>query len=161
MLNPHTALLVVDMQARYLIEVATDELMPLYKAFGRVLCAAVDRRAPIIVVEASQAEEPTVIYVRNIVGASHCRFTIRKTWTSAFKDTPLDRILRGLDVSQIVVTGLWAHACVTDTAWDGVQLGYRTTVAYDLIADHANFHKRDRNRSWLSQHTTYLDTLPL
>jgi gluconolactonase len=50
---------------------------------------------------------------------------------TAFHDTHLETILKGLGVDTIVITGAWTNFSVEHTARHGADAGYRTVVATD------------------------------
>lgn len=52
---------------------------------------------------------------------------------SAFYPTDLDFLLRNMGVKRLVLDGCMADCCVLNTAFDGSNLGYRVTVAQDLV----------------------------
>ena len=56
---------------------------------------------------------------------------IRKHRYSAFHATDLDMVLRGLGVSDVVVTGVTTEDCVHATARDAMFRNYRTSVVSD------------------------------
>ena len=58
-------------------------------------------------------------------------FMVRKTGGSGFGFTPLHRILRNLNVRNLLMTGGAVTGCVWATALDGVTLGYDVTVVGD------------------------------
>jgi nicotinamidase/pyrazinamidase len=61
-------------------------------------------------------------------------FTMRDPATGETIPTPLDALLRGQGVDEVVVTGLATDYCVKATALDAIALGYRTTLLGDGAA---------------------------
>jgi nicotinamidase-related amidase len=59
---------------------------------------------------------------------------LHKSTVSAFNSSSLDRVLRGLDVTSLVVTGVVTDGCVDSTARDASDLGYDCTIAEDGCA---------------------------
>lgn len=53
---------------------------------------------------------------------------------SSFYGTPLDSILRGLDIKQVVLAGVCTDICVLHTAVDAYNLGYQIQVPRDCVA---------------------------
>jgi nicotinamidase-related amidase len=51
-----------------------------------------------------------------------------KQRSSAFDSTSLDILLRSLDVERILLAGMATEMCVTQTAIDARELGYKVTV---------------------------------
>ena len=58
-------------------------------------------------------------------------FTIEKLRMNAFYGTKLDTLLRGLDVSTLVLTGAWTNMSIEHTARHAADAGYRVVVASD------------------------------
>lgn len=57
-----------------------------------------------------------------------------KTRYSSFHGTPLDSLLRGLDIKEVVLTGVCTDICVLHTAVDAYNLGYEITVPGRCVA---------------------------
>ena len=53
---------------------------------------------------------------------------------SGFDHTPLELILRGLEVDRILLAGAATEGCVVQTAVDGRELGFKITVLADACA---------------------------
>jgi biuret amidohydrolase len=52
---------------------------------------------------------------------------------SAFYPTDLDFLLRNLGIRRLVLNGCMTDCCILNTAFDASNLGYRVTVARDLV----------------------------
>ena len=52
---------------------------------------------------------------------------------SAFYPTDLDFLLRNMGVKRLVLNGCMADCCILNSAFDASNLGYRVTVAQDLV----------------------------
>ncbi len=61
------------------------------------------------------------------------RFVVKPRY-SAFDHTPLDIILRDLEVERILLAGAATEACVVQTAVDARELGFKVTVLADACA---------------------------
>lgn len=59
---------------------------------------------------------------------------VRKTQYSAFVGTALEKVLRGLRVDQLVVTGVQTHLCCESTARDAFMKGFDVFVVLDATA---------------------------
>jgi nicotinamidase-related amidase len=53
---------------------------------------------------------------------------------SAFDKTPLELVLRGLDVERLLLAGAATEGCVAQTAIDARELGFKVTVLADACA---------------------------
>jgi len=56
---------------------------------------------------------------------------INKTTAGAFNSTGIDRILRTLEVEQLVITGVSTNSCVETTARDAADRGYECVLVDD------------------------------
>jgi nicotinamidase-related amidase len=56
---------------------------------------------------------------------------LTKTASSAFNGTMLDRVLRGLDIQNLILCGVFTTNCVESAARDGADLGYSCIVVED------------------------------
>jgi len=61
------------------------------------------------------------------------RFVVKPRY-SAFDHTPLELILRELEVERILLAGAATEGCVVQTAIDGRELGFKITVLADACA---------------------------
>jgi nicotinamidase/pyrazinamidase len=60
-------------------------------------------------------------------------FTMRDPTTGETRPTELEGLLRGRNVTRVVVCGLATDYCVRATALDAVRLGFTTTVLEDAV----------------------------
>ena len=60
---------------------------------------------------------------------------IVKKRASAFPGTGLERLLRGMAVDTLIITGVTTSCCVRHTAEDAVALGFRPIVVLDAVGD--------------------------
>ena len=61
------------------------------------------------------------------------RFVVKPLY-SAFDHTPLELILRSLEIERILLAGTATEGCVVQTAIDGRELGFKITVLRDACA---------------------------
>lgn len=61
-------------------------------------------------------------------------FVLKRNRMSAFNGTQLDILLKGLNIKNIIVTGVWTNMAVEHTARDGADYGYNVTVVTDGTA---------------------------
>ncbi|MEM0066471.1 MAG: isochorismatase family cysteine hydrolase [Sulfolobales archaeon] len=70
-------------------------------------------------------------------------YVLEKRTYSAFFETGLDLLLRGLEVKTVVITGIHTHICVKHTAADAFFRGYKIIVVRDATATFdATVHER-------------------
>ena len=61
------------------------------------------------------------------------RFVVKPRY-SAFDHTPLELILRDLEIERILLAGTATESCVVQTAIDGRELGFKISVLVDACA---------------------------
>ena len=61
------------------------------------------------------------------------RFVVKPRY-SAFDHTPLELILRDLEIERILLAGTATEGCVVQTAIDGRELGFKISVLVDACA---------------------------
>ncbi|MDW8010208.1 MAG: isochorismatase family cysteine hydrolase [Sulfolobales archaeon] len=79
-------------------------------------------------------------------------FVLEKRTYSAFFETGLDLLLRGLGVRTVVITGIHTHICVKHTAADAFFRGYNIVVLRDATA---TFNSRDHEEALNYMKTMY------
>ncbi|MCX8184408.1 MAG: isochorismatase family cysteine hydrolase [Sulfolobales archaeon] len=79
-------------------------------------------------------------------------YVLEKRTYSAFFETGLDLLLRGLGVKTIVVTGIHTHICVKHTVADAFFRGYSIIVLRDATA---TFNPRDHEEALNYMKTMY------
>ena len=62
---------------------------------------------------------------------------VLKKGPSGFFNTPLDDVLRELQVDTLLLAGASTSGCIRATAIDCLQYGYRTIVASETVGDRA------------------------
>jgi nicotinamidase-related amidase len=62
---------------------------------------------------------------------------VLKKGPSGFFNTPLDEVLRHLQVDTVLLAGATTSGCIRATAIDCLQYGYRTIVACETVGDRA------------------------
>jgi len=89
----------------------------------------------------------------NIIGELAPRreeLVVRKVTSSAFNSTGIDRRLRNIGISTLLMTGVVSNGCVEATLRDAVDLGYQCAMVEDAVAsfslemDEACFRVIDR-----------------
>jgi reactive intermediate/imine deaminase len=83
---------------------------------------------------------------------------VLKKGPSGFFHTPLDAVLRGLGVDTLLLAGASTSGCIRATAIDGLQHGYRTIVAADVVGDRA---QGPHEANLLDIDAKYADVVPL
>lgn len=154
----HTALLVVDVQQDYL---SVDGLVPSATALvARIRLVLEQFRtigSPIAhvrtevehgVADSMPHRAQTPLCVRGTRGAQVPELlteqpgeaVITKQFFSAFTNPDLDAWLRDREVKNLVIVGLYTHACVRETAVDAYSRGFDVTIVSDGIGSNDPVH---------------------
>lgn len=83
---------------------------------------------------------------------------VLKKGPSGFFNTPLDDVLRQLEVDTVLLAGATTSGCIRATAIDCLQYGYRTIVACEAVGDRA---EGPHEANLLDIDAKYADVLPL
>lgn len=67
---------------------------------------------------------------------------IKKTTYDGFYNTPLDSILKNMNINELTIAGCVSHICILHTASSAVLRGYSVSIALDSIA---SLDERSRN----------------
>lgn len=102
----------------------------------------VDRRTPL-----PEVRDPDWADLADELDAQPGDHLVTKQRRSAFQDTGLDALLRGMEVTQLVLAGISTTSGVESTARSAYDHGYHVVVAIDAVADgdpaaHANSIER-------------------
>lgn len=81
---------------------------------------------------------------------------IEKMRNSGFYETSLDDILKRDNVSNLLLTGINAGACILDTAIDGLKKGYTISTGWELILDH-NRKRYEKSVEWFKQNGIWIN----
>jgi nicotinamidase-related amidase len=65
---------------------------------------------------------------------------IRKAWFSPFTDPELERALKRVEATDLVLAGVHLHGCVRATALDAYQRGLRVWIATDAVGSYDRLH---------------------
>jgi len=148
-LDPVTALVVIDLQAGILASPKAHPLEPVVARSAALARAFREHGLPVVLVNVAGGA-PGRTEVRR--GGSGARpegwdrlapelgaqpgdhLVTKRTW-GAFQGTGLDELLRGLGVTQVVVTGVATSIGVESTARQAHEHGYHVTLAVDAMTD--------------------------
>jgi nicotinamidase-related amidase len=62
---------------------------------------------------------------------THSDIIIRKQRWTGFFGTNLELVLRKMDVSHLIMMGVWSEACFETTVWDAIWRDFRITIVKD------------------------------
>ena len=134
--NSRTALLIVDVQNGVLgKENQTYEAERLLSNLEHLIIIARESNAPIIFVQhnaAGQLEPDSFEWqIHNRLAPEEDDIRIQKLHPSSFHDTVLEKELRRLGVTKLVIGGLQTEWCIDSTVRHGFNLGFDVTVVED------------------------------
>ena len=138
------ALLIIDVQNDYFtggamqlvdMEAAADNCRRLLESFRF-------RQQPVIHVQHLAAREGATFFIPGTPGCDiHQSVTPReketvlsKHYPNAFRETGLDKILRGEDIEELIVCGAMSHMCIDTSVRAAFDLGYCCSVIADACA---------------------------
>jgi nicotinamidase-related amidase len=151
--RPATALVVMDMQRDFLedagrMPVSRDQVSGVIVANNRLIDFASRSGLPVIyVVNAFAPSDIANLFRRGaaVAGTPGAAldsrlhvigdWRIAKTEGSAFGNPQMDALLQRLQVGRLIITGVYAGGCVSDTVRAALQRGYAVTVVRDAVAD--------------------------
>ena len=122
----------------------------------RVLEYAGRNKLPVLVLE-YHGEGSTIDVLKEKVDSLATTVTyVAKPHDSGFKNTDLDERLKQLSVSEVVLMGINASACVKATGESALKNGFGITTSLDLITDHPSVLSPlgigHRSVNWYKQH---------
>ncbi|MBA3870540.1 MAG: cysteine hydrolase [Anaerolineae bacterium] len=160
MLNNQIALLAIDFQVDFLhadgrFPVAQHQVEPMLTAANHLIAAARSYHTPVIYIGNEYGSRNLLNVFRNnaaLKGSSGMQIDSRllyandhyfpKDQSSAFTNSQLDLFLRQQTIKHLLLTGVYATACVRKTALDGLKYGYQVSLMSDAVAD-----KNDQRRN--------------
>lgn len=149
-LDPATALLVVDVQPATVDSRTSPETAAVVANTAALAAAFREHGLPVVLVSADLNHPPVgrTTYPRTPprlpeaalrplpdIGPEAGDITLTKRGWAPFAGTDLDSRLRGLGVTQVVVTGLATSFGIESTARQAYDLDYHVTVAVDAVTD--------------------------
>lgn len=157
-IEENVAVVVVDMQSHFLEEVDKDEFKKELPYQLDVLEYAKDNNIPVFVLEFYNVYETIPEIKEKIEGMDVQYFT--KHNNDGFKGTNLDEKLEAAGIEHLVLMGVYASACVMETAKGALKHGYNILVSDDLIADpnglvYPNFKEVEENKPWYKEHAIF------
>lgn len=124
------ALMVIDVQERLFPHL--DHECEFLKGILKVARGAQILGVPILATEQyPQGLGRTVEPLRNLLGTEMTYFS--KTTFSCGSDPAIEKLLKEMEVDEVILTGVEAHICVLQTAWDLLAMGKQVTVVNDAI----------------------------
>lgn len=157
-----TAVILIDMQDFFLQHFKDSIKKTLIENQLRVLDKCAKQKIPLIVVEYKARGKfrgsTTGKLNQKLKTISH--ELIIKESNSAFTNTDLDKILKGLHTKKLFIIGINANACIQDTAIGAIHRGYKVTVSKGLTAcaSRTDMELSKRNEEWYRSNCRLLDT---
>jgi nicotinamidase-related amidase len=156
MLDPNTALVVIDLQKGILAMAGADVVRPVVAHTVELITAFRGHGLPVVLVNVTGVAPGRAEQSRSLAGLPEGWADLipelnrqdsdilvtKRTW-GAFTGTDLEAQLRSRGVTQIVLAGVATSAGVESTARHAHELGFNVTLATDAMADtnaeaHAN-----------------------
>ncbi|HEY3949072.1 cysteine hydrolase, partial [Phenylobacterium sp.] len=155
-LDPRSALIVIDLQKGLAAMVPAATFAPVVAKSRALADAFRARRLPVVLVTADgtapgRAEQsrslgnlpPGFAEVVDEMAPQASDILVRKQTWGVFASTDLEARLKGMGVTQVVVTGVATSAGVESTARLAYEAGFNVTIPVDAVADlRAEAHER-------------------
>lgn len=150
------AVLVIDMQDYWLEEVDKEELETELPYQAEILDYCKNNNVPVFVIEYKDCG-PTTQYLKKKIDQLPKKDYVAKSWTNAFERTELEKKLKETKVETVVLMGVYASACVKETAKGALNVGLKIATSKDLIAD-GKYDNHKENIEWYKEKGVYKDS---
>lgn len=150
------AVLVIDMQDFWLGEIDNKELETELPYQAEILDYCKANNVPVFVIEYENCG-PTTDYLKKKIDQLPKKYYITKNWTNAFERTELEKKLKETKAETVVLMGVYASACVKETAKGALEAGLKIATSKDLIAD-SKCDNHKENTEWYKEKGVYKDS---
>jgi nicotinamidase-related amidase len=147
-LDPKTALIVLDLQEGIRAFAQGDATNAVFKAAGALTAAFRRHKLPVILVNVDAGAPGRTESPRRAAGfpPEALKFVVeldqqptdivvtKKSW-GAFPTTDVEKQLRGLGITQVVLVGISTTSAVESTARQAYEAGFNVTLALDAMMD--------------------------
>lgn len=147
------AVLVIDMQDPFLKEVDEKELKAELPYQAEVLNYCKGNNIPVFVIEYKDCGQTTG-YLKEKIDSLPKKIYVTKSSRDAFEGTDLEKKLKETKAETVILMGVYASACVQDTAEGALKSGFKIATSKDLIAD-CKWSKEDVK--WYKKKGVYKD----
>ena len=150
------AVLVIDMQDYWLGDIDKEELETELPYQAEVLEYCKNNNIPVFVVEFTNCGH-TTDYLKKKIERLPIRDYVVKNKTNAFEGTELEKRLKEKNVETLILMGVYASACVKETAKGAINAGFKIATSKELIADDRHHNKGD-TIEWYKEKGVYKDS---
>jgi isochorismate hydrolase len=156
------AVLLIDMQKYFLEDVRNGEKEKLIESQIKLSNQCKEKDIPLVVLEFVEKEfderETATIYCLNEFLQKVPRYVnLKKQTQDGFTNSRLEMQLREWNVNNLCLTGIYANACVMQTAFGALDRGFKIHTSKDLIAD-PKFIDRTKSEEWYSENGSLYKT---
>lgn len=143
------AVLLIDMQPHFIIELPEGEKERIVSSQIEVIRRCGRERIPIFVIEYADEGDTIRELRREIRRARKATeiYRMKKTTDSAFSNGNLAALLRGLGIERLYLMGINAGACVKETAESAIACGFSIITSPEVISA-ASHHAGDHSIPW-------------
>jgi nicotinamidase-related amidase len=150
------AVLLIDMQAKYLADVQREARARVAHTQLRLIGECTQLSVPLIVVEFKGYGKTVGVLQQPLSSLPH--HLVEKSGPNAFGYTRLGHLLRQLDVTKILLTGVYTGGCILNTAHGAKRDGFAFVTAEDVVAEHKDAIRQ--SLPWLGKNGTLHKKLP-
>lgn len=151
----NNAILLIDMQDSFLGRLNPYEREEEIPYQIEVLNAAKRNSIPIFVIEYAGMGS-TIPELMDVISNSDYEI-ITKPYNNGFLQTNLDDLLKEKGIDSLVLMGVFASACVYETAEGALEKGYEILTSTDVIADHEWVFRHTESAEWYAEHGTLFE----
>lgn len=150
------AVLVIDMQDFWLSDIDNKELKTELPYQAEILDYCKANNVPVFVIEYENCG-PTTDYLKKKIDQIPRKDYVTKNRTNAFERTELGKKLKETKIETIILMGVYASACVKETAKGALEAGLKIATSKELIADE-KYHDKKENVEWYKEKGVYKDS---
>lgn len=155
--KPKIAVLIIDMQARFVDDLRQGEKERIISNQIEIIQECKQNNIPMIVLEMMPEKYGTTIteLISELESKGEKPKTMWKEYDSGFNKTNLHMYLQSIGVNRVLLMGVYADYCVKKTAENAISLGYQVITSNDLISGGTS-DSYSNNRSWYTKNGLFL-----
>ena len=139
------AVILIDMQNVFTEKIEKEELKIMIDNQLIILEVCAKHNIPLFILEYQDCGD-TISILKEKIEKITRKKTIIKPDIDGFSYTPLSIELEKLNTKKIIFAGIYAGACVYETAYSAIKNGYKIIICAELISDMNYFF--DNKKSW-------------
>jgi nicotinamidase-related amidase len=151
-------LVIVDVQEYFLENLSPDDYIRLIRGLQDMVSVSALNDYPVMVVEDIVGSH-THDYIRSSLAFVQKQKTVDKLYDDAFVNDSNYEVIEDWGIDRVIVSGLYAPACVLSTVKGAQKRGLHTIVIDQLVADRKNSSWKGQVSHWFENNTEYHETI--